>query len=179
VERMLPEIERVFRARDRMIGRRCPLDVPQDREFFRAVVRRHALLSQVCLTTLHLSGRLAAYVLCFLDEDVHRMWNCRFDPVWGQFSPGKLAVDESVAHALEAGSRSYDFMRGVEGYKDSYATARPMAQELWSASGPVSGAAVSALMRTRARVRRIDASGGLGARLVDRTRRARDRWGWL
>ena len=177
IEALLPELERVHRDRDRVVGRRSAMDVPHEREFFRRVVLDHAAIGQVSLTTLHLQEQLAAYVLCFVDGDVHRMWATRFAPEWDRYSPGKVAMEASVEHALAAGATAYDFMRGEERYKSGYANATVVAQDLFAASGRARSAATAAALATRARMREAHERGGRGARFVEATRRLRDRVG--
>jgi CelD/BcsL family acetyltransferase involved in cellulose biosynthesis len=174
--RVLPEVERVYRSRDRALGRRCLLDVAPHRDFFRLVVQRHAEQGQVCLSTLELEGRLAAYTLCFLDGDTFRMWNHRFDPDRGRWSPGKLSVDDSVAHALERGCRAYDFMRGSEAYKNSYANRWPVARDLYASSGPATQLATTLFLGAQHGLRRMDESGGAAAQLARAARKARSTW---
>jgi CelD/BcsL family acetyltransferase involved in cellulose biosynthesis len=177
VAAVLAQMEDVYRRRDLDVGRRPALDVPAHRAFFRRVVERHAELGELCVTVLELEGRLAAYTLCFVDGAAFRMWNCRFDPAWARFSPGKLAMDESVAHALDTGATEYDFMRGAEPYKDSYANSYPVLTDLYAASGPWQAAATSAYLSARSWARRQDESGSRAGRLVTMTREARQRWG--
>jgi hypothetical protein len=86
-------------------------------------------------------------------------------------------MDESVGHALSSGATVYDFMRGLEPYKDSYANSYPRARDLYAASGAMQAAATSAYLTVRARSRGWDAAGGRGARVVRWTRQARQRWG--
>lgn len=164
------EVERIFRARDLELGRTSAMDRPHARAFFRAVVLRHAEAGQVRLTCLHIDGRLAAYVLCFLDGDVVRMWNCRFDPELGRYSPGKLAMEASVRHALEEGATSYDFMRGEERYKDAYATHREVAVDLSASSHRVIHAAESLVLRVHNSLGVAEASGGRAAGPAGRVR---------
>lgn len=164
------EVERIFRARDLELGRRSAMDKPQSRAFFRAVVMRHAEAGQVRLTCVHVDGRLAAYVLCFLDGDVVRMWNCRFDPELGRYSPGRLAMDASVRHALEEGALAYDFMRGEERYKDGYANHREVAVDLSASSHAAIHAAEGLVLRAHTRLRDVEASGGRTAGLAGRAR---------
>ena len=174
---LLPEVERIHRARDRAVGRRCALDSPSHRDFFRRVVLDHAALGQVCLTTLQLRGELAAWVLCFVEGDASRMWSTRFDPAWDRMSPGKLAMEASVEHAIDTGSAVYDFMRGEERYKASYANERAVAKELYAASGQAVALVTDAVLTTRAQMRRWDEAGGRGAQVVEASRRLRDRLG--
>jgi CelD/BcsL family acetyltransferase involved in cellulose biosynthesis len=177
IEALLPEVERVHRDRDLALGRRSAIDVPAHREFFRRVVLDHAAIDEVSLTTLHLQDRLAAYVLCFVDGDVHRMWNTRFDPAWDRFSPGKLAMEASVEHALAAGCSGYDFMRGEERYKSGFANESVVVQDLFASSGRARSGATAAALAVRDRMRQAHERGGRGARLVETTRRVRDRLG--
>ena len=174
---IMPEVERVFRSRDIALGRRPALDEAVERDFFRKVIELHATAGQVCLTTLHLQGRLAAYVLCFVDGDVYRMWNCRFDPDWDRFSPGKLAMDESVSHALSAGGTAYDFMRGQERYKASYANEQMAGLDLYASSGALLAAGNAMFLAARTRMREMDEGAGRGARVIAETRRVREKWG--
>jgi CelD/BcsL family acetyltransferase involved in cellulose biosynthesis len=44
------------------------------------------------------------------------------DPEYARFSPGKAALASGIQDALGVGCRTFDFMRGGEGYKSSYAT---------------------------------------------------------
>ena len=164
------ELERIFRARDRELDRTSAMDKPRSRAFFRAVVVRHAEAGQVRLTCVHIDGRLAAYVLCFLDGDVVRMWNCRFDPELGRYSPGKIAMEASVRHALEEGALAYDFMRGEERYKDGYANHREVAVDLSASSHGGIRAAETLVLRAHARLRAVEDSGGRAAELAGRAR---------
>jgi len=168
---VMPEVERVLRARDADVGRRCALDDPAAGPFLRRVIDVHAAAGDVRLTTLRLDGRLAAYVLCFEDRGTFRMWSCRFDPGAARFGVGKIAMDESVQHALDHGAEAYDFMRGEEQYKDSYANEWVRARDLRAWSGPVLAARGSAGLVAREQVARLEARGGRGARVAEVARR--------
>ncbi len=174
---VLPAVERVFRRRDAALERACALDRPESGDFFRNVIAQHVALGTACLTTLSLEGELAAYVLCFVDGPAYRMWHPRFDPRWDRFSPGKLAMDESIAHALEQGATEYDFMRGQERYKSSYANHLPRALDLFAASGPVVGVATSSVLSLRTRMREAADGGGRAGQAVEWTRKVRSRRG--
>jgi CelD/BcsL family acetyltransferase involved in cellulose biosynthesis len=176
IRAMLPEMERLHRARDEQLGRASRLDVASHREFFRRVVLDHAEREELEMTVLHLEGRLAAYVICFLDHGVHRMWNTRFDPVRERLSPGKLAMEASVEHAVSSGC-DYDFMRGEERYKASYANDRMVAQELYASSGAVVAAGTNGFLALRQGVRDARARGGRAARVADAVKQVQSRWG--
>jgi CelD/BcsL family acetyltransferase involved in cellulose biosynthesis len=172
----LPEVVAVCRARDVAVGRRSLMDDPHAGAFFRRVVGVHACRGEVQLTTLRLEGRLAAYVLCFLDGDACRMWNCRFDPTWSQYGVGRIANNAALERAVGDGCRTFDWMRGEETYKSSLANDRTVAADLLAWSGPVVRV-TDTVRRAKEAAWRVEASGPAGARAVGvlRTARARAR----
>jgi CelD/BcsL family acetyltransferase involved in cellulose biosynthesis len=172
---LLPEMERVFRARDAALGRPCALDHESHGAFFREVVRDHASRGEVKITALRLGGSLAAYVLCFLDGGAHRMWNCRFDPQFGRYSPGMVAMDASVEEALTSGCEVYDFMRGDEPYKQSYANRQERALDLRAWSSSVLEARFGMWAAARSTAERLEDRGGRPARIVSAVRRTSER----
>ena len=115
---MLPEIERVHRRRDEHLVRRSDLDDPRRAAFWRSVIALHAERGEVQVLSLRLSGRLAAYVLGFVDGDTYRMWDGRFEPDFARFSAGRVAMQEAVAAVVRDETlREFDWMRGEEPYK--------------------------------------------------------------
>ena len=93
------------------------------------------------------------------------MWNCRFQPEWAHYSPGRVAMDAAVSHALEVGSTAFDFMRGEESYKASYANAYPRAWDFHAWSNGVLAAGGMAYLNGKVKAREIEST-ALGARLV-------------
>lgn len=168
---LLPEVERVMLERDHELGRTSDLELAGPRSFFRAVVGRHAATGEVVVTCLHVDGRLAAYVLGFVDGAAFRMWNCRFDPALARFSPGRIAMDESVRHALDHGAAVYDFMRGEERYKASYANRAASAVDLTASSHALMHAGEGVALRARSRLRAMEGAGGRSAEAADLLRR--------
>jgi CelD/BcsL family acetyltransferase involved in cellulose biosynthesis len=139
ISALLPEIERVWRARDASLVRQPTLDDPRAAGFWRTAVEELARLGEVEVTTLRIDGELAAYAVCFLDGHAYRMWNCRFAPRWGWFGPGSLVSLATIRNALADGRfTEYDHMRGVEPFKLRTATSVEPAEHLvaWS-SRPV------------------------------------------
>jgi CelD/BcsL family acetyltransferase involved in cellulose biosynthesis len=136
---VLPQVEEVCRRRDAMLHRPSQLDDPRDGPFFRSVILDHAGRGEVDLTILRLNGELAAYCLCFVDNGSYRMWNCRFAPAWGHLSPGRVANNEAIQHALaDPGCSEFDWMLGDESYKSGLQNHVDTSQNLlaWS-SAPV------------------------------------------
>jgi CelD/BcsL family acetyltransferase involved in cellulose biosynthesis len=121
--RLMPEIERVYRARDHQLGRRTKLDHPCHGAFFRAIVSEMASAGTLELLTMHVDERLVAYVINFVDGPSLRMWNCRFDPEWDRYGVGRLANHEALRLALaDPAVQEFDWMKGEERYKASLAT---------------------------------------------------------
>src|SRR5262249_4273165 len=105
--------------------------------FFRQVIELHAARGEVELTTLRLRSELAAYVVCFLDGGVYRMWNCRLAPAWARYGAGRVANNAAVEHALaDPDAREFDWMRGDEPYKRSLSNHLEYAQDLRAWSTP-------------------------------------------
>ncbi len=76
------------------------------------------------------AGRPAALDLCMADGAGLRSWNGGFLPEAGPFSPGRLLTDQGIRRACELGLAEYDFLRGTEAYKESWATDRREILEL-------------------------------------------------
>lgn len=172
---VMGEVESVLRARETSVGRRCLLDDPVSGRFFRLVIDRHAELGDVSLTTLRLSGQMAAYALCFVDDGAYRFWNGRFDPRWARLGAGGVVTDEAVTHALEHGYTEFDFMRGDEPYKESYANDRVRTLDLFAWSGPLGAVRGRGYLAARSAAARAQRSGGAAGRTVDALRRVASR----
>ena len=128
------------------------LDLGYARAFFREVILAHAERGEVELTTLHLGGELAAYVVCFLDRGAYRMWNCRLAPEWSRFGAGRVANDAALEHALaDPTATEFDWMRGAEAYKQSLCNHVEHALDLRAWSTP----ALRSLLDTRRRFKRM------------------------
>jgi CelD/BcsL family acetyltransferase involved in cellulose biosynthesis len=151
---LFPEVERVWRLRDIDLVHRPTLDDPRASRFWRAIMRDLSRRGEVELTTLRINGELASYAVCFRDGHAYRMWNCRFAPRWGRFSPGNLANLATIRTALADPSLTeYDHMRGVEPFKLRTATMVEPAEHLVAWSSRTARAAVESPERIRAGMR--------------------------
>lgn len=173
VGRLLPEMAEVRRARDLQLGRPSDVDDPVEGAFWRGVLVDLAERGEVELTTLRFDGALAAYVVGLLDGPAYRMWDTRFDPRFADYSPGRLAVYESLAGALaDERFTGYDWMRGVEPYKLQAATVVVDTENLLAWSSPASRALLEAPGRARRALKQVkDRSPALSQAWV-RARRA-------
>jgi CelD/BcsL family acetyltransferase involved in cellulose biosynthesis len=175
VHAALPEVVEVCRARDQALGRRSAMDDPAAGAFFRRVVLSHAHLGLVVLTTLRIGGRLAAYVLCFVDGAVYRMWHSRFLPDWSRYGVGLLAHDAALEYALEHGCELYDWGRGEEDYKSRISNEQVRGEDLRAWSGPVVAVPGRLFLRAKELAERAEQRGGATERAVDTARRVLDR----
>lgn len=162
IEAVMPAVLEVHRARDLQVRGATDLDRPEDQRFFEVVVYTHAARGEVCLTILRAGPTLVAYVLCFVDDDVWRMWNCRFDPEWSRYGPGRLSHEASLEAALAAGATTYDWMRGQEGYKDGLSDHSVRMVDLHAASGAVMWTALQVAAWGRSVLRGLRASSPVG-----------------
>lgn len=166
IDSTLPEIFEVCRARDYAVGRKSQTDDPRAGPFLREVIAVHARRGEAVLTTLRLNGCLAAYVLCFVDGEAYRMWNCRFHPDWDRYGVGRIANASALDHALAEGCKVFDWMRGEEQYKRSMSNSEVRAVDFYAASNAALAAVATTRPLLRRAARRIEASGPSGARAV-------------
>jgi CelD/BcsL family acetyltransferase involved in cellulose biosynthesis len=86
-------------------------------------------------------------------------------------------MDASVADSLAEGRTVYDFMRGQERYKTSYANGASTTLDLYAASGAVLAARDWLYLAARSRARAAEVAGGRSQRVVAAARRAREKLG--
>jgi CelD/BcsL family acetyltransferase involved in cellulose biosynthesis len=118
VERSLPEVREVHRARDRELGRPSDLDDPAGLRLWDELVLDHARKGEIEVVLLRVDRRLAAYGVVFLDGPAYRVWDARIDSQFGRYAPGHLLgrtmLDAALAHDEIT---SFDWGRGTEPYK--------------------------------------------------------------
>ncbi|NOT29367.1 MAG: GNAT family N-acetyltransferase, partial [Planctomycetes bacterium] len=156
VAAVLPEVEAVCLRRDVELRGMSLFDRAGARAFFREVILEHAARGELELTTLNLRGRLAAYVVCFLDRGAHRMWNCRLDPAWSRYGVGRVANNAALERALaDPGADEFDWMRGDEAYKLSMSNHVERALDLWAWSTPALRVALDSKRRLKGFVKGV------------------------
>jgi CelD/BcsL family acetyltransferase involved in cellulose biosynthesis len=69
------------------------------------------------LVFLKLNGRIIAYYLGFMYDNIVYFWNTGFDPEFSKVSPGKLLLHHWIKESFADGYREFDFMVGEESYK--------------------------------------------------------------
>ena len=87
------------------------------RDQMRAIIHWAFEAGYLQLSFLTIEGVKAASYLCF-DYNGHILvYNSGFDFRFSQYSPGWVLLGFLIQHAIEAGKKSFDFMRGDEDYK--------------------------------------------------------------
>jgi CelD/BcsL family acetyltransferase involved in cellulose biosynthesis len=70
-----------------------------------------------------INNQKAAAYLCF-DYNGHILvYNSGFDYQFSSYSPGWVLLGHLIQHAIQTGSRYFDFMRGDEDYKYRFGAA--------------------------------------------------------
>jgi CelD/BcsL family acetyltransferase involved in cellulose biosynthesis len=75
------------------------------------------------------------------------------DPAFTKASPGAICVGRSIAEAIGAGCKTYDFLRGDEAYKRSWAPQIRRTVSLYYANGRLESTCALAAVRLRSRLK--------------------------
>ncbi len=156
VAEALPDVERVHRDRDLQLVRKSDLDDPRMERFWRTAIVQHAERGELELVSLRFSGTLAGYVVGLLDGRSYRLWDGRFAPEYGWYSPGRLADQSALLSALEDERfEEFDWMRGEEEYKLRNSSHIDPAQHLLAWSSWWVRALVEGPRKTKASLKRF------------------------
>lgn len=72
---------------------------------------------------LYEAKRIVALNICMVGSASLCFWNGGFTAAAKRWSPGKLLINAGIRAAFDSGLAEYDFLRGLEPYKSSWATA--------------------------------------------------------
>jgi CelD/BcsL family acetyltransferase involved in cellulose biosynthesis len=90
------------------------------RRLFRATFAANCLRINVLWDGDHAFAASASFI--DPERGVYADYLLGHDPAYGRFSPGKAILATCIQEAIDGGFRTFDFMRGGEAYKGSYAT---------------------------------------------------------
>jgi CelD/BcsL family acetyltransferase involved in cellulose biosynthesis len=78
-----------------------------------------ALLSRGCLRLyeLKVDDEVIASIYCFRYRDVVAFYQTGYSLDWARYRPGQQLMAFAVRSAIEEGAKTFDFLRGDEGYK--------------------------------------------------------------
>jgi CelD/BcsL family acetyltransferase involved in cellulose biosynthesis len=120
---LLAEVSELKRHRDFHARGRSDMDVARNAGMWRDIIMTHAEQGEVELVTVRIRGDLAAYSIAFLDGRAYRVWDFRYHPGLGRYSPGRLLGHALLQRVLEdTGLNELDWMNGEEPYKMSMST---------------------------------------------------------
>ena len=98
-------------------SRTRPFDSELGQAFFRELCARFSRRGWLFIGLLEISGKLAAYRLCFRYRGVHCDYFPGFDPEYFKLSPGRILMAEIARDCFESGQREINFLRGFEDWK--------------------------------------------------------------
>jgi CelD/BcsL family acetyltransferase involved in cellulose biosynthesis len=94
---------------------------PRVRRFHHEAAQRFAQRGWLRLHTLSLGGRFRAVLYCFHCRNRGYYYAGGFDPALARLSPGTVLTGRAVQSAADEGAREFDFLRGDEPYKYTWA----------------------------------------------------------
>lgn len=95
---------------------------PRGRAFFQTALAGLAQEGLVRLDLMRAGERLVAFSLSFVSPATWYYYIPGFDPQFSRYSPGTLLLWRLVEQAHRDGAKTFDLMKGEEGYKDRWAT---------------------------------------------------------
>jgi CelD/BcsL family acetyltransferase involved in cellulose biosynthesis len=102
-------------------GTRTPFAEAGAQAFLRCLLPRLFLSGAMRVFVLSGQERIVAIALCMVGPQSLCLWNGGFAPEAQPWSPGTLLIDAGLRRACEEGLAEYDFMRGLEAYKEKWA----------------------------------------------------------
>lgn len=78
----------------------------------------------VHIVALRSGGEITGMCLCMVGDDHLGYWNAGFRAAMEPFSPGVLMLHAALREAAARGLAEFDLLRGLEAYKDRWATGR-------------------------------------------------------
>ncbi|MBM3944485.1 MAG: GNAT family N-acetyltransferase, partial [SAR202 cluster bacterium] len=90
---------------------------PERERFFRAVAEACTERGHFCLSFLELDGKRVAACIAFDYGDAYLLYNSGYDPDYASLSVGLINKALCLKDAIEAGKRTFDFLKGSERYK--------------------------------------------------------------
>jgi CelD/BcsL family acetyltransferase involved in cellulose biosynthesis len=114
---LLDHLVRLHTARWRARGESGALESEVTRSFHRDVARKLLEAGALLLFGVRLGDQIAGVLYGFFDRGATRSYLTAFDPRFGRYSPGTLAIAAAIELALARGDEVFDCLRGGEPYK--------------------------------------------------------------
>jgi CelD/BcsL family acetyltransferase involved in cellulose biosynthesis len=155
VERVLPDVLRIHRARNLQLRGMSGLDDPATCTEFTSRVMMHAGEGSVRLLVTRIDGDIAAFALCLLDQRTLHVYANLVAPSWLAYSAGTITNHALVVWAWSGGEIDViDWGLGVQRYKLSGPiTLEPHTSfEIYSSLGVESAVRAARRMRSAMRL---------------------------
>jgi Acetyltransferase (GNAT) domain len=118
IERYLPEIIQVHRARNIQLRGAAGIDEPRTAAKFIGMIRAHAARRQAWLLTVRIDSELAAFAVCLVAGGTMWVYTNLASPTWLRYSPGTIANAEVIRRAFaDPTIHTVDWGAGVQRYK--------------------------------------------------------------
>ena len=103
-------------------GHRSPFLNHPDQEFLREVLPLMGQRNQLRVGELRSGNALLAFMLAYHWQGVVYMWNTQYDPMYAEYSLGRMVLVSLAEQSFHEGCHELDFMRGEEPYKFQWTT---------------------------------------------------------
>lgn len=121
---IIDEIRSLNRKRNALTGRRSMFLDESKLRFLLSVLPVLSKNSWLKLFQLRLDGRLVAYYLAFVFDNVLYVWNTSFDLAYSKHSVGRVLIYKMIEYSYARGYGRLDFMAGDEEYKFNWTQAK-------------------------------------------------------
>ena len=147
LQRGLAILVDLHQQRQRQLGHPGCFASPQFKNFLYAAAQQHLATGHLRLQWIELDGQPIAAEFDLLSGNV-RMHYCSGIAIDTAFPrPGWLGISAAIRHAINEGCKSFDFLRGDEGYK-SHWRGEPVPMVDWESIPPTGRARVRQRLRT-------------------------------
>jgi CelD/BcsL family acetyltransferase involved in cellulose biosynthesis len=119
---LLDDLTAIHAARQSELGRPTLYADSRYRAFLNEALSSFAAEGRLCVWTLRLGSRIAAYLIGFIDNGVFYAWSMAHDPEFGGVSPGKVLWARVIRECFEDPEiKEFSMMRGDTAYKLKWA----------------------------------------------------------
>lgn len=116
-------------------GEKAGFFTPERERFFRRLAADLFLFGMARLDLLEIDGEPVASTFAYDYRGTFALYNSSFRPDLAKYAPGMVLVGCLIEQAIEAGSHTFDFLRGDEPYKRRFGPVmRPVHQVMLAAA---------------------------------------------
>lgn len=94
------------------------------RKFFHLIASSFSAKNEMILFTLYIENRIVAYRFGFIKNGTYYDWNTSFDPLYAEYSCGRILLKKVYEYCFDHGVKIFDFLKGLETYKKQLMTCK-------------------------------------------------------